>query len=251
VRERDEREFDDYLRGGSRVSAAYREAPADAPPPGLDEVLIERARRELRLGPKVAWSPFTRAWGVSLALAAVLVVSVTVTLVLHEQAGEPLPIPAKPAAGVPGIAPEPRPGGKDAPAAQPPAAPPAAPERARVPAAPAPFPGEKAAPAEREPRAPAVPGAPAPVERDVSRGQPAAAPASEAVPAAPALRKQAAPASRAKQEAAGEQDLGADPEVWLKRIEALRREGRHAEADALLAEFRRRFPGFPPDRLPK
>jgi hypothetical protein len=35
------------------------------------------------------------------------------------------------------------------------------------------------------------------------------------------------------------------PEKWLEKIEALRREGRKAEADELLAEFKRRFPTHP------
>ena len=37
----------------------------------------------------------------------------------------------------------------------------------------------------------------------------------------------------------------ASPDAWLKTIERLRREGRHADADALLVEFKRRFPGHP------
>jgi len=35
------------------------------------------------------------------------------------------------------------------------------------------------------------------------------------------------------------------PEKWLEKIEALRREGRKGEADDMLAEFKRRFPGHP------
>jgi len=35
------------------------------------------------------------------------------------------------------------------------------------------------------------------------------------------------------------------PEKWLEKIEALRREGRKAESDELLAEFKRRFPTHP------
>jgi hypothetical protein len=35
------------------------------------------------------------------------------------------------------------------------------------------------------------------------------------------------------------------PESWLKTIERLRREGRRADADALLVEFKRRFPEHP------
>ena len=251
--EREDRELDDYLRGGSPLSAAYRGERGEAPSPDLDEVLLERARREVHLGPKVAWSPFTRSWSLPLALAAVLVVSVTVTLVRHEQTGEPLPVPAKPAADGLVVVPAPGPERKDAPAAAPAAvAPKAAPERARAPVPPAPFPAERAAPPGREQR-PAAAGAaaPAPVQQDASREQPAAAPAGEAVPAAPRPETKAAPALRAKQELAKEQDLGPDPEAWLKRIEALRREGRHAEADALLAEFRKRFPDYPADRFPK
>lgn len=38
------------------------------------------------------------------------------------------------------------------------------------------------------------------------------------------------------------------PEAWLERIEWLRREDRHADADALLAEFRQRFPQHPVTR---
>ena len=41
----------------------------------------------------------------------------------------------------------------------------------------------------------------------------------------------------------------APPPAWLERIGALRKEGRTGEADALLAEFRRRYPevSVPPE----
>ena len=35
------------------------------------------------------------------------------------------------------------------------------------------------------------------------------------------------------------------PEKWLARIEELRRQGRSAEAEEMLAEFKRRFPEHP------
>lgn len=38
------------------------------------------------------------------------------------------------------------------------------------------------------------------------------------------------------------------PEAWLERIEWLRREDRHTDAEALLAEFRQRFPQHPVTR---
>jgi hypothetical protein len=228
--EGDDRELDDYLRGDSRLSAAYGEVRDAEPPADLDEIVLEKARREVHLGPKVAWSPFIRAWSVPLALAAVLVLSVTVTLVMQEQTGEPLPVPSKPAADGPAVPP------------------PAAPEKA----VPAPAP-KRAAPPAQVP-APAA-SFPADSGAVADRFQPApASPALEAVPSAQRLEgKKAveAPALRAREEAAADAGLGSDPEAWIRRIEALRREGRDAEADALLAEFRKRFPDYPADRVPR
>ncbi|HEX9179139.1 MAG TPA: hypothetical protein VF859_02000, partial [Burkholderiales bacterium] len=86
---------------------------------------------------------------------------------------------------------------------------------------------------------------------EASREAGRAGPALQAAPAAPRAEEKLAPAPRAKQEAARNTDLGPNPEVWVRRIEALRREDRHAEADVLLAEFRKRFPDYPQDRLPK
>jgi hypothetical protein len=44
------------------------------------------------------------------------------------------------------------------------------------------------------------------------------------------------------------QDLvEAPPELWIRRIAELRRIGKTADAEALVAEFRRRFPA---ERLP-
>jgi RNA polymerase sigma-70 factor (ECF subfamily) len=63
---------------------------------------------------------------------------------------------------------------------------------------------------------------------------PAAADAIEMRPRREALRKEAAGAART-------------PEQWLEEIRRLRREGREAEADAALAEFRKAHPDY---RLP-
>jgi hypothetical protein len=224
--EGDDRELEEYLRGDSRLSAAYGEVRHAEPPADLDEIVLEKARREVHLGPKVAWSPFIRAWSVPLALAAVLVLSVTVTLVMQEQTGEPLPVPPKPAADGPAAAPSP------------------AREQA---APPAPFRAERGATADRSLPAP-----------DTLRGREAAASAGRERPAGPGAaappvqpETKAAESLRAKEEVSAESGLGPDPEVWVRRIEALRREGRAAEADALLAEFRKRFPGYPEERLPR
>ncbi|MBL8250454.1 MAG: hypothetical protein JNK31_02170 [Candidatus Competibacter sp.] len=52
-------------------------------------------------------------------------------------------------------------------------------------------------------------------------------------------------------ESPARRELRADrsPEQWLEDINQLRRQGRTAEADARLAEFRRRYPDHPLDAL--
>ena len=59
--ESEDKGLEEYLGGGSRLSGAYRDAASDEPSADLDEVVIEAARRDLHLGPKVAYSPFTRS----------------------------------------------------------------------------------------------------------------------------------------------------------------------------------------------
>lgn len=100
-----------------------------------------------------------------------------------------------------------------------------------------------------------APGAPAPAAIPASPPAPAA-PAKPAPPVAAAAPAPAAAESLAKRNMEGLRDsAGADtrlesrvdaqtPERQLERIAQLRREGNHAEADRLYAEFRQRYPGY-------
>lgn len=96
-------------------------------------------------------------------------------------------------------------------------------------------------------RAEAAPGGP-----ELRASQPAARPAEQVAPQAPAARalrgeRPAAPAPRLEPEVAThvrELEERA-PALWIERILVLRKEGRRAEADGVLAEFRRRFPQEP------
>jgi len=239
--ERDD-ELEHYLKGGSKLSRAWREAADEEPNADLDEVIIEAARREVHRGPKVAYSPFSRSWGVPLALAAVLVVSVTVTLVMHEDAIEPLPVPVDGPPAAPAPAAE----------AQSPKAP-AVPKR-EEPRAPEPALKEHVRPDSREREATPRQAAPAPFAGQALKPPAESAARKQALPSAPATPQQekdaAAAATRAKVEDAGRvQEMA--PEEWLARIEELRRQGKQTEADALLAEFKKRFPDYPLDALPK
>jgi hypothetical protein len=94
---------------------------------------------------------------------------------------------------------------------------------------------------------------------DAMAPPPAVAPAPAAAPAPPAAAKPASrPAPRAMQREAASAEASSPemrrllvelerepPAVWAAHIATLRRDGRAAEAEALVAEFRRRFPEEP------
>jgi hypothetical protein len=213
------------------MQAAYRALGAEEPPRALDEAILRAARR-----PSRTW---VQRWSVPVSLAAVVVLSVVVTLrIQHEQPGiEQAPVQEKRPAG---NKTDPRP----APA-------PAAPAQDRkeavatkpVPPSPAaaqPFPSaaqDKAA----EPSVAAAPAAgAASAEGSLSRGvaDVARAPAARPAPAAARIMS----AEKTVQ--------GETPEQELERIAKLRAEGRHDEADKALAEFRKRLPDYRiPDAL--
>ena len=191
-----------------RVSRRYREMGAEEPPRALDDAILATARRSAR--------PWTQRWAVPLSLAAVVVLSVTVTLrIQHEQPGIESPVPqaVPPLAAVKEAAKE----------ISNEVVKPVAPEEVKIPR-------RKAA----ERPAPAVPAAP-----------PARAPQPAPIQA---LAKRA---DRAEAQAAPQAQKPADtPERELERIAELRRQGRHDEADRALAEFRKRYPEFSiPDEM--
>ena len=102
--------------------------------------------------------------------------------------------------------------------------------------------------------APAAPGEGAPASNAEERRDAASA-ASTPPPAAkrPSARVQAAPKPRSESRGAvlARGLLDQPPEKWLERVEQLRSEGRHSDADGLMVEFRLRFPDHPaaqPDR---
>lgn len=248
-----------------QLAALYR-AGADAEPPAhLDDAIRAAARREVAAGPR---RTAARRWGLPVSLAAVLVLSVSVVTLMREQGADRLDQPQAPAAAMQSeivnkdIAETPAAVVREAApkrrsAAAPAAAPPA---ETRVPA-PAPALSGGVAEAERgatESRAKTMAAEsanraeePAAVRRDYAAPQPqlrsAPAPMADAAsgagvsaakPAAPAAALSAVPAKSALW-----RDLAEEPpEKWLQRMTELRRDGKTADADALLAEFRRRFP---------
>jgi hypothetical protein len=211
------------------MQAAYRALGAEEPPRALDEAILRAARR-----PSRTW---VQRWSVPVSLAAVVMLSVVVTLrIQHEQPGiEQAPVQEKvPAGNKTDARPAPAPAApaqvrKEAAATKP--VPPS-------PAAPQPFPSamqDKTA----EPPAASAAGA-ASAEGTLSRGVADAARAPEARPAPAAARLMSAEKTV----------QGETPEQELDRIAKLRAEGRHDEADQALAEFRKRLPDYRiPDAL--
>ena len=290
------------------LDRAYGEAPREAPPVRLDEAIRAAARREVAAAPRRTGHVF-RGWQIPVSLAAVVVLSVSVILVMREEGADafrreapagpqaatdasnrqqPAPVDAMDsqraktssehsllAESVPAPAGHGERPGRDRPDR--PDAPPSPLQHrgeikrepaASVPSLPAaPFPGRES------PRSPASesagqlwpadeagrakPAAVAEPERaantprnelQADRSQPQAQEAGE--PPRQRLGTQRKPAGAVPESAklaSGEQPLwaglaGQPPERWLELVRELRRAGRAADADAVLAELHRRFP---------
>ncbi len=180
-RKQDDRLLDEYLRGDSALARAYRETGREEPPAHLDAAILAQARAAT--APRRGGKP---RWLMPLSLAATVVLSIGVVLLMSK----------------PGVAPEPM------------EVPPSA--------APAPAVTEKAPVV--TPKAVVTPKEmPAVTPKETPRFEP---------------REAVIPPTKS-------------PEVWLAEIGALRKAGKHAEADAELEKFRQRYPDYPLDELPK
>jgi hypothetical protein len=246
-----------------RLERLYREAAHEAPPAHLDAAILAAARREVGARPHSLASALRR-WHLPVSVAAVVVVSVTlVILVRDEEIAErsvqaPVPAAATPAAEQAAAPQTPRTPGE--------AASDTAQKRL---AAQAPQRQElrddvklSAALGKREDRSRAAsPGlqeeraASASADTVVAgrlEGAPAAAnelrsarPAADAAPAEPMARAMAAKAAEEDRRPVWEGLEKEPPEKWLARIKELRGQGRAAEAEEMLSEFKRRFPEHP------
>lgn len=165
-RKKDDRLLDEYLRGDSPLSRAYRETGREEPPAHLDAAILAQAKAMVgarRSKPR---------WFMSLSLAATVVLSIGVVLLMSREGVTPVPT--------------------ETPVLKP------------------------TTPAVIE-KAPAVTPKATVTPKEAPRFEPR-----EVV----ILPKKS-------------------PETWLAEIEALRKAGKHAEADAELAKFRQRYPDYP------
>jgi hypothetical protein len=207
--------LDAYLRGGSRLSDAYRDLPGAEPPAALDEAVLAAARAASGRRRRLVHGPFAGSWLAPAAAAAVVVLAVGLTLFVVDRSGAPVPGELQ---------------GEDP----------------ALPAAPPPVSGRTTQEESAESRAPAA------KRQHELRERRDAAPAEHrfTVEPAPAAAAPEMESGVRKSAPADEADWRASPEAWLAHIESLKRAGRAAEAEASLAEFRRQFPDHPASRVP-
>ncbi len=270
---------DSELEHDPQLAAAYRAGSQEQPPAHLDAAIRAAARREVGAGPARGGTTPVRVWGVPLSLAAVVVLSVTVVLMMREEGMDrpdaltrPVPAGNAPRSVEADAARKKAPSAesKDSVASPLPAATPAP---VAAPAGPASAPELKQRAADAELRALDATAARAKTAtgRADEEGDPGARrERMQAAPAAPPALLRSAPASAVGESAAGAGMLSrppaaaladapaktalwgdliaAPPEKWLQRIADLRRDGKTADADAVVAEFRRRFPA---ERVPE
>jgi hypothetical protein len=79
-----------------RLDRLYREAGRDTPPARLDAAILAAAHREVGARPRSLTSTLRR-WHIPVSIAAVVIVSVSLVILLREESGEqivPAPVPA-------------------------------------------------------------------------------------------------------------------------------------------------------------
>jgi hypothetical protein len=85
-----DQELQRYLQDGAELSAAYREASAELPPMHLDARVLGTARqianqREPIAKPQAPMAPFSRHWAWPVSLAAILVLSVSLVVIVQPE----------------------------------------------------------------------------------------------------------------------------------------------------------------------
>jgi hypothetical protein len=70
------------------LTAVYRAADQDLPPPALDSAILAAARREVGARPRPVGHGFGHAWRAPLSIAAVIVLSVSLVTLMREEAPE-------------------------------------------------------------------------------------------------------------------------------------------------------------------
>jgi len=89
----------DDIERDSKLSTLYPLAGSDGPPPALDAAIRAAAHRAIGARPRLAGSPFSRSWRVPLSIAALIVVSASLVILMREEAPEVTQLTPPPVAG--------------------------------------------------------------------------------------------------------------------------------------------------------
>ena len=216
-----------------QLSRLYRSSERAEPPPALDAAILAAARAAVAPVPRRR--PGWRAWMLPMSLAATLVLTVSLTLVVQQEQER-----AGPEAPPPSAAPsKPAEAEVAAPAARQEKAAAAIEKKAAMP--PSGLKQEQARPQAETMARPAAAEAPA-----VGGPPPMAAPPATP-PAADALESRAKAVAPLRKEAA-RAAVVRPPEQWLEEIRQLKNQGKEKEAAESLAAFRQAYPDY---RLPE
>jgi hypothetical protein len=272
-----------FLKREGSLNRLYREIPAEDPPSTLDDAILAASRRAVQARPRKVFSPFSQGWRFPFAVAASVLISVTLVVLMQEQRDmsptdeAPVPgakpvMPAEPPA--PAITPI-QPQSPDSTSS----AMTARPEREEADRAAAALPPAASMPSQaigegarvvRE-NASSEPAA-IPTMREAPQLEAAPVPAPASAPVAPRLsmptseapreeargrelmrkRDQPRAAPEAKglvapldEEAKRKNTEDISPQRWLADIQTLRQQHRESEARASLVAFRKRYPDYP------
>jgi hypothetical protein len=227
------------------LSRIYREAEAPEPPPRIDHAILAASRRAAGSRPRAAGSELVRRSSASIALAATILLTFTVTLMVFQDLPEPdsadvlqpgrpdaVAEPAQAEVKPPKLQPESR---RDA--------------KTRVQAE-SPLSSERKSASEPS-FARDIPGAPP--EKRESEPLRAPRPAPSAAGASSRSETTATPQSAGRVAAtarrfAADEAKERSPEKWLEDIRKLTAQGKTPEAERELAEFKKRYPDY---RLPE
>ena len=88
----DEQNLEEYLKGDSALSKAYRAEAKAQVPVHLDKAILSAAHEAVgsKQPSKVAYSPFARSWYVPVSMAAVLMLCVSLVFTIYKDSGQTL-----------------------------------------------------------------------------------------------------------------------------------------------------------------
>lgn len=199
------------------LSELYRAGAREEPPAALDNAVLQSARRQATARSASVRSTFGTPWRSGLALAAVVVLAISLVATLRDHDERRWQSPG------------------DSESQQRPATQPAAPDSSVD--AETELKAQDRARRALPPARPAAPTESAESRRLIERDE---RPSASKAPAPPVAERSEAGAATSP-----EQEEQLSPEEWLHRIAALRQQGRVAEADQSLARFRVRYPDHP------